>query len=497
MKNKLLKNIVLTLVVCSVIAVPAFAQNKKNIAQQFDILPISYIFKHWAETYVEQLKENFDVEELFVDKGLDNHITAEDFMDAVKLTIDKDYANEPKYLTREAIVYEVTKIWAEKTDKDLERIPIIKMLIYQDTSEIDTEYVNGVYIAYMYDIAKGRGNGKFDPKTNVTYGELATLLNNTHNAIEKELNIHPIIEGKYETRANYEIKDGKVIFNFELMSHYTDTTEIMFGSGQQFELIITNEDGQEVYKFSDGRFFTMALIYKSLGPGESLQWQDEWDMTDKEGEKLLMGSYKAEIRVLAVLEEDKIPEEQLTAVIEFSLNNEKSIISPELAKGIIEVRAKDLLKAIEDKDAEKISEYVHPVKGVRFTPYTTVSIESDRVFNKVDIVKFFEDENSYEWGYYDGSGFEIILTPSQYYENFIYSEDFMNAPEVGYNEVLSFGNMIENQFEVYESPIVVEYYIPEINPEFDGLDWQSLRLVFEEFEGSWLLVGIIHNQWTI
>ena len=144
-----------------------------------------------------------------------------------------------------------------------------------------------------------------------------------------------------------------------------------------------------------------------------------------------------------------------------------------------------------------ISDYVHPLKGVRFTPYTTVSNENDFVINKDDMINFFEDEKSYVWGYYDGIGDEINLTPSQYYEKFIYTEDFISAPKVGYNEVLSSGNMIENQFEVYENPIVVEYYLPEINPEYEGLDWQSLRLVFEECEGNWKLVGVIHNQWTI
>ena len=118
----------------------------------------------------------------------------------------------------------------------------------------------------MYDIAKGRESGLFDPKTDVTYGELVVLINNTINAIEKELtsDIPPIVAGKYETRGNYEIKDGKVIFNFELMSHYTEPQELMLGSGQQFELTITNEEGEEVYRFSDGKSFTLALLYKTL-----------------------------------------------------------------------------------------------------------------------------------------------------------------------------------------------------------------------------------------
>ena len=57
--------------------------------------------------------------------------------------------------------------------------------------------------------------------------------------------------------------------------------------------------------------------------------------------------------------------------------------------------------------------------------------------------------------------------------------------------------MLENQFEVYDNPIIVEYYFPGFNPEYEGMDWKSLRLVFEQYEDNWYLVGIIHNQWTI
>ncbi|NLJ96447.1 MAG: hypothetical protein GX321_04780 [Clostridiales bacterium] len=167
------------------------------------------------------------------------------------------------------------------------------------------------------------------------------------------------------------------------------------------------------------------------------------------------------------------------------------------AKKIIESVADKVITAISEKDGEAISVYVHPLKGLRFTPYTFVSLERDMVFSKEDMKKFFDDTNQYLWGYYDGSGDEIKLTPSEYYDRFIYSEDFISAPQVGYNEVLSFGNMLENQFEVYESPIVVEYYFPGFDPDYEGLDWKSLRLVFELYEDDWKLVGIIHNQWTI
>ncbi len=187
-------------------------------------------------------------------------------------------------------------------------------------------------------------------------------------------------------------------------------------------------------------------------------------------------------------------EEENNIEIEYT---EDGLIKPESAKQIIEETSDKVIEAISEKDAETIAEYTHPEKGLRFTPYTNVSIEEDVVFSKEEIKNFFEDKKEYTWGYYDGTGDEIKLTPSEYYEEFIYSEDFKNAEQIGYNEVLSFGNMLENQFEVYEDPIIVEYYFPGFDPQYEGMDWKSLRLVFEEYQNEWKLVGIIHNQWTI
>ncbi len=183
-------------------------------------------------------------------------------------------------------------------------------------------------------------------------------------------------------------------------------------------------------------------------------------------------------------------------VIEYKYT-EDGVIKPEIAQKVISETSNKVINAIRDKDADTISKFVHPDKGVRFTPYTHVSVDGDIVFTKQEMKEFFENKGEYLWGYYDGSGFEIKLTPGEYYEKFIYPEDFAAAEEVGYNEVLSSGNMLENQFEVYENPIVVEYYFPGFDPQYAGMDWKSLRLVFEEHEGTWFLTGIISNQWTI
>lgn len=100
-------------------------------------------------------------------------------------------------------------------------------------------------------------------------------------------------------------------------------------------------------------------------------------------------------------------------------------------------------------------------------------------------------------GAFDGSGEPITLTFSDYFDRFVYNQDFIAAPQIGYNESVGQGNMIDNWREFYPDGLMVEYHFPGFDPQYGGLDWQSLRLVFQREGEIWHLVGLIHAQWTI
>lgn len=174
-----------------------------------------------------------------------------------------------------------------------------------------------------------------------------------------------------------------------------------------------------------------------------------------------------------------------------SSNNEQQ------AKNTVEEKAAETVLALRDKDAEKLSGIVHPEKGVRFSPYQHVDLTKDVVFSPAQVLYFFENETSYVWGNYDGSGEPIKLAPLGYYDQFIYDVDFSSAPEVGFNRAIGQGNIINNVFESYPDAIVVEYHFAGFDPQYEGMDWRSLELVFEQKDADWYLVGIIHGQWTI
>ncbi len=154
----------------------------------------------------------------------------------------------------------------------------------------------------------------------------------------------------------------------------------------------------------------------------------------------------------------------------------------------------ELLKA---EDYANLAHLVHPEKGVRFSPYAFVDEAADIVFDQDQIKAIAEDTEVYTWGAYDGTGDPIELTFADYYAKFIMTHDFLTADRIAENEVLSWGTTTINIKEVYPEAEFVEYNFEGFEAEYEGIDWESLRLVFEQVDGRWYLVGIIHDQWTV
>ncbi len=154
----------------------------------------------------------------------------------------------------------------------------------------------------------------------------------------------------------------------------------------------------------------------------------------------------------------------------------------------------DLLK---NMDIVGLSSHIHPTKGVRFSPYSYVDLQNDQVFNSGQIASAWTGANVYSWGSYDGSGEAIMKTFVDYYGDFVYDVDFANPHIIGNNVVVGTGNMINNVDVSYPGGEFVEFHFTGFDPQYEGMDWKSLRLVFEDYGGTWYLVGIVHDQWTI
>ena len=90
----------------------------------------------------------------------------------------------------------------------------------------------------------------------------------------------------------------------------------------------------------------------------------------------------------------------------------------------------------------------------------------------------------------------IVLSISNYFANYVYDADFVNAEKKGYDKIIGKGNSLNNLFEIYPLAHFSESHFTGFNKKYAGMDWKSLRLVFQPYKNSFYLVAIIHDQWT-
>ena len=162
----------------------------------------------------------------------------------------------------------------------------------------------------------------------------------------------------------------------------------------------------------------------------------------------------------------------------------------------VAARAGQIIWALKQKDMPALSRLAHPDKGVRFSPYAYVNNE-DLVFRAPDMKNLMRDQTVYRWGDFDGTGSPINLTFDAYFRRFIYDANFARPQQVGCNTVIGRGNTINNIVAFYPDAIFIEYHFTGMDLQLSGMDWRSLRLVLQAQEGTWYLVGIVHDEWTI
>ena len=154
-----------------------------------------------------------------------------------------------------------------------------------------------------------------------------------------------------------------------------------------------------------------------------------------------------------------------------------------------------VIKLIKNRDISTLSKYAHPKKGIMFSPYSDLKNNDNQIIEKKELVKIYEKNEELVWGEYDGTGARILLTFDNYFDRFIYDEDFIEY-EPNYDSIMGTGNSIENMNSVFPYARSVEYYTPGTE-EYAYMDWKSLRLLYEIYRGKYYLVAVVHNEWTI
>ena len=160
-------------------------------------------------------------------------------------------------------------------------------------------------------------------------------------------------------------------------------------------------------------------------------------------------------------------------------------------------RAMSALEALRDRD--NVALVTMAAKdGVVFSPYAYV--EKTAVILDAGDLAFFTStlENMRVWGIYDGSGDPINLTVAEYFDRFVYDKDYINETSlIGIDTLVQTGNTLINLEEAFPNARFIEFAVPGTHPDYGGMDWASLRLIFQIEDGEFMLAGVVHDQWTI
>ncbi|WP_051268158.1 hypothetical protein [Terrimonas ferruginea] len=158
--------------------------------------------------------------------------------------------------------------------------------------------------------------------------------------------------------------------------------------------------------------------------------------------------------------------------------------------------ADSVVKALNNRDLVTLASFVHPEKGVRFSPYGFVDTSATAHFTTQDLQKA-KMTDVHNWGDFDGSGDPIKFTIERYFRRFVINANYLRAPKRSYNNFLTHGSSLNNLKEVYPSAMNVEYFYPGFDKKYEGMDWSCLRIVMEPYNGRLRLVAVVHDEWTV
>lgn len=183
---------------------------------------------------------------------------------------------------------------------------------------------------------------------------------------------------------------------------------------------------------------------------------------------------------------------------------EKVVVAKETAPAVKGLTQQDSIKAIgrqvlsllKAQNYKELTTYFS-ADGVLFSPYGFIDTAQSKRLTPEDFLQAVDKNWTLTWGHFDGTGEPIKLSVKAYLKKFVWNADYLNAEAVGFDQVIKQGNSSNNLKTIYPNRHFIDYHFSGFDQKYNGMDWSSLRLVFENDNGEYFLVAIIHDQWTV
>ncbi len=156
-----------------------------------------------------------------------------------------------------------------------------------------------------------------------------------------------------------------------------------------------------------------------------------------------------------------------------------------------------ILEHLDKQNYGALLDYFHE-DGVRFSPYAYVDTLTHQKLTAKECAALIYSDSVLFWGNYDGSGDDINLSFERYIKAFLYAKPFLHAESHKVNTIEGSGNSLVNMDSIYANFQFTNHYFSGFNPEYGGMDWQCIRLLYKlNKSGDYRLIAIINDRWTI
>lgn len=126
---------------------------------------------------------------------------------------------------------------------------------------------------------------------------------------------------------------------------------------------------------------------------------------------------------------------------------------------------------------------------------TYVDTAKDKKYTRAQLLQYYNTNVKFTWGNQEGSGEAVVIPMKEYFDKFVYDQDYLKAPQIHFNTFKGATSSINNAPQVYPNAQIIQYYFPGFDAQYEGLDWEAVRLVWEKSGNEWYVVGIIHDAW--
>ncbi|MFC5712545.1 BsuPI-related putative proteinase inhibitor [Thalassorhabdus alkalitolerans] len=112
----------------------------------------------------------------------------------------------------------------------------------------------------------------------------------------------------WELSAEIDEREDTVDWSLTLQNTGEEPLRLFFRTSQQVEVVVTAEDGEELYRYSEGMMFTQVLTEKVIQGKEGHTWEG-----NIEKRKLPPGENKVRLSVTAFeVNDEAVQEEEMT-----------------------------------------------------------------------------------------------------------------------------------------------------------------------------------------